>query len=159
MDVQRIKIENHEQRCVMKFLYMQGKRSKAIHGKLSGVLGEAALRLTTIKRWCRLFKDGNFSLDDEFRSGRPGSDIGAARSQLLSKELFLSTRGLVKRLATSPHTIKEILTRDLGMRKFTRRWVLHDLSATDKPRRVVDARTLLQALRNLQKPELLTHHD
>jgi hypothetical protein len=54
---------------------------------------------------------------------------------------------LVKRLATSPYTIKEILTRDLGMRKFTRRWVLHAFSATDKAKRVVDARTLFQALR------------
>jgi hypothetical protein len=57
---------------------------------------------------------------------------------------------IAKRLATSPHTIKEILTRDLGMRKFTRRWVPNDLSATDRAKRVVDARTLSQALRNDQ---------
>jgi hypothetical protein len=126
----------------MTFLFMQGKRSKAIHGELSGVLGEAAVSLTTIKRWCRRFKDGNFSLDGEFRSGRWRRDIGAAISQFLSKELFLSARVLVKSLATSPHTIKEILTRDLGMRNFTRRWVPHDLSATDKANRVVDVRTL-----------------
>jgi hypothetical protein len=43
-------MENHEQRCVMKFLFMQGKRSKAIHRELSGVLGEAAVSLATIKR-------------------------------------------------------------------------------------------------------------
>jgi hypothetical protein len=36
------------------------------------------------------------------------------------------------------------------MRKLTRRWVPHDFSATDKAKRVVDARTLLQALRNDQ---------
>jgi hypothetical protein len=134
----------------MKFLFMQGKRSKAIHGELSGVLGEAAVSLMTINRWCRRFKDGNLSLDDEFRSGRAGNDIGAAISQFLSKEPFLSAHILAKRFAVSPHTIKEILTRDLGMRKFTRRWVTHDLSAADEAKRVVDARTLLQALRNNQ---------
>jgi hypothetical protein len=148
--VQRIKMENHQQRCVMKFLFMQGKRSKAIHGELRRVLEEAAVSLTTIKRWCRRFKDGNFSLDDEFRSGRPGNDIGAAISQFLSKEPFLSASVLAKRLVTSPHTIKKILTRDLGMRKFTRRWVYHDLRAIDKGTGIVDARTLLQALRNDQ---------
>jgi hypothetical protein len=36
------------------------------------------------------------------------------------------------------------------MRTFTRSWVPDDLSATDKARRVVDAQTLLQALRNDQ---------
>jgi hypothetical protein len=68
MYVERIKMENHGQRCVMKCLFMQGKRSKAIHGEFNGVLEEAAVRLTTIKHWCRRFKDGDFSLDDEFRS-------------------------------------------------------------------------------------------
>jgi hypothetical protein len=150
MQVQRIKKENHGQRCVMKFLFMQGKRLKAIRGKLSGVLGEAAVSLTTIKRWCRRFKDGNFSLDDEFSSGQPRSDIGAAISQFLSKEPFLSAHMFAKRLATGPDTIKEIVTRDLGMRKVTQRWVLHGLSATDKAKPVVDAQTLLQALRNDQ---------
>jgi hypothetical protein len=134
----------------MKFLFIQGKRLKSIHGELRGVLGEAAVNLTTIKPRCRRFKDGNFSLDDEFRSARRRTDIGAAISQFLSKEPFISAHGLTKKLASSPDTIKEILTRDLGMRKFTRRWVSHDLNATDKPKRVVDARTLLQALRNDQ---------
>jgi transposase len=121
LDVQPIKMENHGQNCVMKFLFMQGKISKAIHGELSAVLGEAAVSLATIKCWCRRFNDGNFSLDDEFRSGQPRRHIGATISQVLSKEPFLSVRVLAKRLATSSHAIKEILTRDLGMRKFTRR--------------------------------------
>jgi hypothetical protein len=49
----------------MTFLFVQGKRSKVIHGKLSGVLGEAAVSLATVKRWCPRFKNGNFGLDDE----------------------------------------------------------------------------------------------
>jgi hypothetical protein len=69
-------------------------------------------------------------------------------SQFLSIEIFLSPRVLVRRLATSSQPIKEILTRDLRMRKLTRRWMRHELRATDKAKRVVDARTLLQALRN-----------
>jgi transposase len=105
----------------MKFLFLQGKKSKAIHGELTGVLGEAAISLATVKRWCRGFKEGNFSRDHKFRSGRPCSDIGEAISQFFSKEPFLSAHEVAKRLATSLHTIKENLTRDLGMRKLTRR--------------------------------------
>jgi hypothetical protein len=98
----------------------------------------------------RHFKDGNFSLDDEFRSGRSRTDIGAAISQFLRKEPFVFVGVLAKRLATSLHPIKEILTRDLGMRKFPRRWIEHNLSATDKAKRVVNPRMILQALRNDQ---------
>jgi hypothetical protein len=44
MSVQWIQMENHEQGRVMKFLFVQGKRSKAIPGELSGVLGEAGVK-------------------------------------------------------------------------------------------------------------------
>jgi hypothetical protein len=66
--VQQIKIENHEQRCVIPFLFLQEKMSRGMHGKLSGVLRGAVVILAAVKRWCRRFKDGNFSLDNEFRS-------------------------------------------------------------------------------------------
>jgi uncharacterized protein YerC len=151
--LQPIKIENHEQRCLMKFLFLQEKRYKAIHGDLSGILGETAASLATVERWCRCFKDGNASLDDKFRSGRRHSDIGEVMSQFLIKEPFLSGNVLAKRLPTSSHTIEEILTRDLGLRTFTRRWVPHDLSPADKAKRVIDAWILLRALKNDQ-----SHH-
>jgi hypothetical protein len=71
-------------------------------------------------------------------------------SQFLSKEPFLSAHILAKRLATSSAIIKEIRTRDLGMKKFTRRWTPHGLSPPDKAEGVSDARTLFQVLRNDQ---------
>jgi hypothetical protein len=104
-------MEKHEQRCVMRFFFLQGKKSKAIHGELPAVLGEAAMSLATFKRWCRRFKQGNFSFDDESRPGRPLSDIGEAVSSFLRKKRFLSARVLAKRLAISPQAIKEIRAR------------------------------------------------
>jgi transposase len=88
----RIKIENHEERCVVKFLFLQGKRSQVIHAELSEVHGEAAVSLATVKRWCWRFKEGNFSLDDEFRSGRPRDDIREAISQFVNKKRSLLQR-------------------------------------------------------------------
>jgi hypothetical protein len=82
----------------VKCLFLQGKRSKVIDAELSEVHGEAAVRLATVKRWCWCFKDGNFSLDDEFKSGRRRDDIGKAISQFVNKEPSLlhefSQRGL-----------------------------------------------------------------
>jgi hypothetical protein len=99
----------------MKFFFLHGKRSKAIHGEPTEVFGEADFRLATVKRSGRHFNRGKFSLDDESRPGRLQSEIGEAVSQFLRKGSFFSVCVLVKRLAASPHTIKEILTRDLGM--------------------------------------------
>jgi hypothetical protein len=114
-------MENHEQRCVIIFFFLEEKRSKEIHGELSGVLEEAAVSFTKVKCWCRGFKDGNFSLDAKFKSRRQRSDIGEAISQLLSKEPFFSARVLANRRAISLQTIKEILIHELGMRKFAQR--------------------------------------
>jgi hypothetical protein len=61
-----------------------------------------------------------------------------------------SARVLTKRPVLSSNIIKEILSHDLGMRKFRRRWVPHELSAREKAKRVVDPRMLSQALRNDQ---------
>jgi hypothetical protein len=85
-DLTKIKMERHEQRCVMKFSFLQGKKSKARHRLLIGVLGEAVLSLSRVKRWRWRFKEGNLSLDDESRPGRPLSDIGETVSQFLKKK-------------------------------------------------------------------------
>jgi hypothetical protein len=46
-------------------------------------------------------------------------------------------------------TIKSILDRELSLRKFTRRWVPHILSAEQKLRRVTESQSLLTILTNL----------
>jgi hypothetical protein len=113
MSVHRIKLENHKKRCVMKFLFLQEKRAKAISGELSGVFGEAAVRLGPVKRECRRFKNRNLSLGDEFEGRRLRRDIGQVTSQFLRKETFISGCILAKRLATNQHVIKKIRTRNL----------------------------------------------
>jgi hypothetical protein len=75
------------------------------------------------------------------------SDLGRSYLSYLD-EPFLTARVLAKRLATSPHTIKEIVARDLGMRRLTRSWVPHELTLANKAKRVEDARMLLQVLRS-----------
>jgi hypothetical protein len=90
------------------------------------------VRLATVKRRCRRFKDGHFSLDDRFESHRPRGDIGEVISQFLSEEPFISARILAKKLATSEQIIKEIRTRNLGKREFTRIRMAQNLSARNK---------------------------
>jgi histone-lysine N-methyltransferase SETMAR len=135
----------------MKFLFVKGLKYKAIHRDLSTVLGEDAVSLDMVKRWCRRFKDGNLCLADENRPGRPKSDLADSISRLLEKESFLSARTLARKLESSPQTIKRVLATDLGMRKFTRRWIPHFLTAAQTVQRVADARRLLKSLKADQK--------
>jgi hypothetical protein len=52
MYVNQIEMNRHEQRSVMKFFFLGGKRYKAIHTGLKAVLGEEVVSLATVKRWC-----------------------------------------------------------------------------------------------------------
>jgi hypothetical protein len=66
---------------------------------------------------------------------------------LLSDEPFLSARVLAVQLSSTHQTIKRVLINDLGMRKFVRRWILHDLSKVNRRERVLKANLLLEELR------------
>jgi hypothetical protein len=113
---------------------------------LKAVLEEEVVSLATVKCWCQRFKQGDFWLDDEFRAGRPISDVKDVISQFLSHEPYLSARLLAKRLASNVHTIKTILTRDLGMKKVTWRWIPYELNSANKVQRVAKSKTLLTVL-------------
>jgi hypothetical protein len=65
---------------------------------------------------------------------------------LLSEEPFLSARVLSVRLSSKHQTIKQVLVSDLGMRKFVRRWIPHDLSAANRRERVLKANLLPEEL-------------
>jgi hypothetical protein len=63
---------------------------------------------------------------------------------------FASARVIAQHfLATGP-TIKDILQRELGMRKFSRRWVPHFLSPAQKVARVEALKTILRVLQDAE---------
>jgi transposase len=129
-----------EQRIVMKFLFLQGSRYKAIYTEIDAVLHEQVFSLATLKRWFQRFKQCDFDVSDEIRQGRPLLDLRETISQFLKDEPFLSARVFAKRLAASPHTVKEVLRRDLRLKKFTRRWVPHERSLSNKAKTVDDTK-------------------
>jgi hypothetical protein len=57
-------MDRTEQRYVMKLLFMDGRKDKAIHTKLSRVLKGHAVSVDACKYWCRKFKADDFSMDD-----------------------------------------------------------------------------------------------
>jgi hypothetical protein len=120
------------QRYVMKFLFMDWRKYQAIHPELSRVLKGHAVSVDVCKYWCRKFKAGDFSMDDRARPGSPLIELSGAIMSLLSDEPFLSARVLAVRLLLTHQTIKGVLVSDLGMRKFVRRGIPHDLSEDNR---------------------------
>jgi hypothetical protein len=146
-DFNVIKKDRSQQRCAMKFFFLQGNRCKAISRELRGVLGEAATSLPTVKRWCQCSKGGNFSLDGENRLRRSLNDLANVISQFPSDEPFLWAQILAKRLLTNRHIIKKILPHDLHTEKLARRWVPNELCPVNMVKWAEDARMPLPAPR------------
>jgi hypothetical protein len=126
---------------------MDGRKYKAIQTEISRVLKGHAISVDVRKYFCRKFKAGDFSMDDWVRSGTPPIELSGAIMGLLSDEPCLSARVLAVRLSSTHQTIKRVLVSDLGMRKFVRRWIPHDLSEANRRERVLKANLLLEELR------------
>jgi hypothetical protein len=114
-------MDQTEQRYVMKFLFMDRRKYKAIHTELSRVLKGYAVLVDVCKYWCRKFKAGGFLMDDRVRPGRPPIELSGRIMSLLSNESFLSALVLAVRLSSMHQTIKRVLVSDLGIHKFVRR--------------------------------------
>jgi hypothetical protein len=77
--------------------------------------------------------------------------LAALLEAFLQKYPFASAGMITKHFLVNPHTVKEILQRELGMRKFSRRWVPHSLTSAQKVARV-DAS--IEMLRILQESKV-----
>jgi hypothetical protein len=86
-------------------------------------------------------------MDDRVRPGRPPIELSGAIMSLLSDQPFLSARVLAVQLSSTHQTIKRVLVSDLGMRKFVRRRIPHDLSEANRRERVLKVNLLLEELR------------
>jgi hypothetical protein len=74
------------------------------------------------------------------------SILGAVQQKFLDPHPFSSPRVTSRHFRISPPTVKEILRRDLGLKKFNRRWIPHLLSNEQKTLRVDASRKLLSLL-------------
>jgi hypothetical protein len=74
--------------------------------------------------------------------------LGAQLEVFLGKSAFASAPVIAKHFLANLHTVKEILQRELGMKKFSRGWVPHSLTSAHK---VACAGASIEMLRILQE--------
>jgi hypothetical protein len=82
--------------------------------------------------------------------------------KFLDRYLFLSAKARSRHFLISPPTLKEILRRELGLKKVSRRWVTHWLS-DDRKKLRIDARQKLLPMPGISGDHSLegiaTHHE
>lgn len=130
-----------------------GASASEIHRKLVNCIGEEAPGHSTVKRWCNSISDGDFTLKHAPRSGRPRTsgceeNIGKI-ADLIAANPRLSTRQISAELDTNKETVRQILVKELKMRKVCSVWVPHSLTEAHRADRVACAQQILEDLRRL----------
>jgi hypothetical protein len=130
---------------------MKGLEARGIHIKLSRVLGDDYYRPAAIGRWLVRFREGNLLCADHSRSGRPVIDISECLRAFLDKFPVARASMMSKHFRIAHGTIMETLQCYFGLKKFSRRWVPHQLRSSQKADRVNRSQTLLHLLQQLQQ--------
>jgi hypothetical protein len=103
--------------------FLEGYRSKLIRKGLVCIFQENAISLSKIKNWLRQFKFGVLFCGDEERPRTPQISLDRTLQCFLKKFPFVNVRVMTGNFSVDWFTIKSIFDRELGLRKFTRRWV------------------------------------
>jgi transposase len=143
-------MDEREQHFVIKFLWLQEQGSKVIPAHVRGTLGNLAVSLPTVKWWLHRFREGDTSCEDRNRAERPLTILGEVLSKLLSKYSFVSAKNIASHFDISVSTVNDLITRELGLRKFTRRCVPHSWTERQKNEQVTQLRLLLDLLQRHQ---------
>jgi hypothetical protein len=125
-------MKKSQQRFVINFFFMKGVGAKAIHRELTAILGPTVFSLLQVKEWRTRFAAGDLSCQDRLRAGCPIRILGKVVSDFLEEFPFRTAGFLGEHFNQSKSTIKEILQRELGFHRFSRRWVPHSLSDAQK---------------------------
>lgn len=138
-----------EQRSVIKHFYLKNETLAAIHQELKNCYGDEAPTYSTTKYWFNQFRCGRESAASAHSSGRPLEiDYSAASAdirRLLEEDRKVSIAKLSAWSGLSIGTVFKIVRHDLGLRKYTTRWVPHVLSEANKQARLQCCEAALSA--------------
>lgn len=122
-------------RHLMLFYYRKGKSAAKTANKICGVYGELAISDRAVRKWFTRFKDGDFSLEDQERKGRPRTVYDEQITALLEKNPHHTTRELEEILGIPKSTIHEHLWK-LGFINRLDVWIPHLLSENNLRNRI-----------------------
>jgi len=128
--------------------WKNGKQLSQIHKELEVAEGSKALSLRTIYRWIEAFEEGENSIEDASRSGRPHEAVTqgtiAKIEELINEDPHMPIRRIEEEVGVSKERIGHILHDELGLHKVCAKWVPHVLTEENKKNRVEISKQLLE---------------
>jgi histone-lysine N-methyltransferase SETMAR len=130
-------------RVLLLHYWKKGFKAVTAASEIRSTEGTSAVSARTAQRWFKRFRDGDTSLEDEPRSGRPSVVDEDALRDAVQEDPSLTTRELAADLGSSPATIMRHLHR-LGFESKRPRVLPHELTPNQAQRRVNTCRQLLE---------------
>jgi len=133
-------MEKNEIRGYILIRYNLGIECPVIHNELVLSFGDYAPCLRTVQRWVERFKSGDESIKDFERPGRPITAVTESNIKLIrdliDEESHISYNKIEAATDISRPAIFRIIHDALKLRKLASRWIPHELTKTQKRKRV-----------------------
>lgn len=141
-----------EQRAAVKFCFLLGKTAAETVVMMKTAYKEDALGKTQVYEWFSRFKNGDMTVDDKPRSGRPSTartDQNVEKIGVLVREDRRRTIEELELLSgISWSSVQRILTEELGMTRVAAKFMPRILTDHQKEQRLETCRALKDQLRD-----------
>ena len=131
----------HIRHCML-YEFQRGTSASQAARNICAAMGEDTVTYRTCLRWFNRFLSGDFSLEDEERTGRPSNIDLEKLKALIESDPRLTTRELETMLCVSHTTIHNHLL-EMGKECKLGAWVPHDLSQDNIMQRITICNSLL----------------
>ena len=129
-------------RLLIRHEYLLGSNGVETVERINRAWGEGTVGKSTVYDWFKRFEEGEESLEDRERPGRPIEVDRGAVLCAIEEYPSLTTRMLAEDFGCG-HTIIERILHELGKVWKKTRWVPHELTEAQKAKRVEVAQALL----------------
>ncbi|XP_053353685.1 protein GVQW3-like [Clarias gariepinus] len=109
-----------KQRAVIEILTKEGCRLSDIHRRLQNVYGDGTIDKSNVHRWMKKFKEGENSIEDKPRSGRPTTATTDKNRQQVDELIRTDRQVTIRELAAQldcGHSAIQKMVKDLGYRR------------------------------------------
>ena len=144
-----MEFDRSDLRKLIYYGWKRGLNGVQICNEISDALGDGfqSVSVRTCQYWITKFKDGDFSVEDKERHGRPSLEgVNKRIEECLVEDKHVTLRQIASYLDCSPATVLRHM-KSLGKKYLAYRWIPHTLTEENKNNRMAICAQNLDALR------------